>query len=225
MGYIKDNYNKICEMMLDALSTNEAFKDANSLHDHYNNHVLCAVDKNEYWDERGNICTDGKYRVKMPPMTEDEYSEDAHELMNEKVYGGIDDYRSPVIGFKSYSLKYMADNSGVFNDKTQYKNAQGKDLGVVHVKIRKHSDYTIFKEDLDDDMIDKYGYRDQKLFRFPEVVVYVIKDGVKYIYSYMLAKNLAYILKDFDYIGPLAKNESLKGSPAEMLLAMDDLEN
>jgi hypothetical protein len=164
--------------------------------DHYENHVL-QPQKGEKWTEFPRKSRDGEYRIKMPPMTREEYEAKADELaLTPNVYPYTDKLHN-YIGGVAYTVRD--------NIKRE-----------AFVKIRRHSQYTI-----------EGGYtvegNSESLNRMSEIVVYKkAPDGSNLIITYMIARNIANALLNFRWIGNLPESETVDNKEPAYYLVMDN---
>jgi hypothetical protein len=164
--------------------------------DHYENHVL-QPQKGEKWTEFPGRSKDGEYRIKMPPMTREEYEAKADELaLTPNVYPHTDKTHN-FIGGIAYTLK---DNI----------------RREAYVKIRRHSQYII------DSKFTVSG-ESENLNRMSEIVVYKkAPDGSNLIITYMLARNIINAIFNFRWIGDLPESETKDTREPTYYLVVDN---
>jgi hypothetical protein len=162
---------------------------------HYENHVL-QPQKGEKWTEFPSRSRDGEYRIKMPPMTAEEYEANANNLAEEPdVYPHTDTVHN-FIGGIAYTIK----------------DGQKRE---AFVKIRRRSQYVI-------DAIFTLKGRAESLNRMSEIVVYKkAPDGSNLIVTYMLARNITNALLNFRWMGDLPESEKIDNSEPTYYLVMD----
>jgi hypothetical protein len=166
--------------------------------DHYENHVL-QPQKDEKWTEFPSRSKDGEYRIKMPPMSQEEYESKADELANTSNVYSHRDRNHNFIGGVAYTLK---------------DNVKRE----AYVKIRRHSQYVI-------DSKNSVTGKSENLNRMSEIVVYKkAPDGSNLIITYMLARNISNALLNFRWIGDLPESETKDTKEPTYYLIVDNYE-
>lgn len=161
--------------------------------EHYRNHVLQNGQK---WTDYPSRSPDGEYRIKMPPMSQEEYEANADKLASEpNVYPHTDKQR-PYIG-------------GVA---TRMRDGVKKE---AFVKIKRNSNYFIDSKDTVDG-------RARNLRNMCEIVVYIkAPDGSNIIITYMMARNVGTAVLNFTWVGDLPKSEREQSENKTSYLAVD----
>lgn len=188
INYANDLDLKLDEKWLHGIAS-DYFKD------HYENHVL-QPQNGDKWTEFPRRSRDGEYRIKMPPMTREEYEAKADELaLTSNVYPHTDKTHN-VIGGVAYTLK---------------DNVRRE----AYVKIKRHSQYTIDGEFT-------ISGKSENLNRMSEIVVYKkAPDGSNLIITYMIARNILNALLNFRWIGDLPKSETKDTREPSYYLVVD----
>jgi hypothetical protein len=149
--------------------------------EHYRNHVLQDA-QGEKWTEYPSKSSDGEYRIKMPPMTPEEYEYNADKLASET-------------NVKSHTDRYHSYIGGVVE---RVRDGIKKEN---FVKIRRNSGYVIEPKHTVDG-------KPKNLRNMCEIVVYIkAPDGSNLIITYMMARNVNTALLNFNWISDLPKSE------------------
>lgn len=191
LEYVADWGNRLDERWLQGTAS-PYFKD------HYRNHVL-QRDEGEKWIEYPQKSEDGEYRIKMPPMSEQEYEANAEKLAAETNVGSFKDKNRTFIG-------------GI----TERTVGGIKKQSLV--KIKRSSEYKISPQDSLDGKL-------HILNRMCEIVVYIkAPDGSNYIITYMLARSIEAALVNFTWVGDLPSSETTKPLNTTYYLCVNNYE-
>lgn len=161
--------------------------------EHYRNHVLQNGQK---WTDYPSRSEDGEYRIKMPPMSQEEYEENADKLASESNVYPYTDRQRPYIG-------------GVA---TRVRGGVKKE---TFVKIKRNSNYFIEAQHTVDG-------RARNLRNMCEIVVYIkAPDGSNLIITYMMVRNVGSAILNFSWSGDLPESERKQSESKTHYLCID----
>jgi hypothetical protein len=163
---------------------------------HYFNHVL-QPETGKKWKEYPDRDADGEYRIKMPPMSPEEYEKNADKLASEtNVYSYKDRHHNYIGGVA------MRTKDGVTKES--------------YVKIRRSSQYFVESKYTIDG-------KPKSLRNMCEIVVYIKSpSGSNLIITYMMARNVAAAVSNFSWISDLPKSETTPPESDTYYLVVDE---